>query len=65
MTTDTQPSPPFTDPKNITVGKARVIWVKAIDYRPEGWVLPGGLRTQNFAEAHGVAVAMNQIMGGK
>lgn len=55
------PALPFVDHRNIVVGKARVIWARAVDHRPEGWVLPGGLRTDNFAEAHGVAVRMNEL----
>ena len=61
---DTEKAPPFNDPKNITVGRARVIWAPAIMWRTiEGWVLPGGRRTQNFAEAHGVACVMDKLMG--
>ena len=53
----------FCDPKNITVGKARVIWAKAIQYGPaEGWALPGGGRTANFAEAHACAARMDALM---
>lgn len=55
-------SPIFSDARNINYGEARVIWAPARGYQPEGWILPGGARTQNFAEAHGVAVAMDQVM---
>jgi len=54
----------FSDPRNITVGAARVIWAKAIGHRPEGWCLPGGLRTTDRHEAHACAVNMNALMGG-
>lgn len=64
MTTETTPSPRFDDYRNIQVGRARVIWAPAWAYLPEGWCLPGGRRTENFAEAHGVAVAMDRLMAG-
>ena len=55
----------FTDPRNICVGKARVIWAPACwpiagDRQPEAWVLPGGVRTTNRLEAHAVAVEMDR-----
>lgn len=62
--TDQQPSPRFNDHRNLTVGRARVIWAPAWAFLPEGWVLPGGRRTEIFAEAHGVAVEMDRLMGG-
>ena len=55
-------SPIFSDPRNINYGEARVIWAPAWAYQPEGWILPGGARTQDYAEAHGAAVAMDQVM---
>lgn len=50
--TDNDKSPRFDDPKNITVGRARVIYVRAIrgfdrPIQPEGWILPGGKCTQS------------------
>lgn len=63
MTTEPK-SPRFEDHRNLSVGRARVIWAPAWAYLPEGWVLPGGRRTENFAEAHGVAVAMDRLMVG-
>lgn len=60
--TDQQPSPRFDDHRNLTVGRARVIWVPAWAYLDEGWCLPGGRRTQDFADAHGAAVAMDHMM---
>lgn len=56
----------FTDPRNIIVGKARVIWAPACwpitgDRQPEGYVLPGGVRTANRLEAHAVAVEMDRL----
>lgn len=53
----------FTDPKNITVGNARVIWVKGNRFSDEGWALPGGSKTTDENEARRVAVAMSQLMG--
>lgn len=62
--TDNDKSPRFDDPKNITVGRARVIWAPAIMWREiEGWVLPGGRRTQDKIEAYRAAEAMDQMMG--
>lgn len=64
MTTDTQPSPPFTHEKNITVGQARVI------YGPYGfggqqvWHLPGGAVTVDQYEAHAYAVRMDALLMG-
>ena len=58
-----QQTPPRS--KDIVIGKARVIWAPAWAYLPEGWVLPGGRRTEDFAEAHGVAVAMDALMRGE
>ena len=52
----------FEDPRNITVGKARVIWAEAAHpistgaRHPEGYVLPGGARTASRIEAHAAAV---------
>lgn len=63
-------SAPFTDPRNITVGNARVIWAQETRTTsgglcPDGWVLPGGLRTTNRDEAHQMAVHMDQIQRGR
>lgn len=63
MTDDKATSPAFCDPKNITYGRARVIWAKAVPpLAHEGWVLPGETRTANFAEAHACAVRMDALM---
>lgn len=63
---DTEKSPPFDHPRNITVGKARVIYALAVmgfskPIHPEGWVLPGGRRTTDFAEAHAAAARMEGL----
>ena len=55
-------APAFSDPKNITVGKARVIYVKGDGRTPGGWILLGGRRTDNFEVAHAHAVQMNALM---
>ena len=55
-------SPPFTDPKNITVGKARVIYVKSYNGKSDGWALLGGARTTSFDVARAHAVAINVLM---
>ena len=65
MTSEAQ-STAFDDPRNIIVGKARVIWAPACwpitgDRQPEGYVLPGGVRTANRLEAHAVAVEMDRL----
>ncbi len=61
---DFDKAPRFDDWRNITVGKARVIWAPAIMWRTiEGWVLPGGRRTQQLADAQAVAAAMDKLMG--
>ncbi len=62
---DSDKAPRFDDWRNITIGRARVIWAPAIMWREiEGWVLPGGRRTQQLADAQAVAAAMDKLMGG-
>jgi hypothetical protein len=51
----------FDDPRNITVGSIRIIWAKAVGHRPEGWCLPGGLRTTNRVEAHAAAMQLERL----
>lgn len=66
-----QISPPFSDERNITHGRARIIWAPAINALDnlagvahlEGWVLPGGERTQNEGRAIGVCREMAAVMG--
>lgn len=61
----------FDDPRNINVGRARVIWAQACRpigrgiALPEGWSLPGGLRTSDRNEAFGVAMAMDELISGR
>ena len=61
----------FTDPRDITIGEGRIIYSEAFEYRGkhgpllghkfiEGWVLPGGERTTNRAEAESAAAAINE-----
>ena len=70
---DSHPAPAFNDPRNVTVGKARVIWAKACGRHPEGYVLPGGRhpegyvlpgghRTQNRMTAQHAAELMHRMM---
>lgn len=64
--TDQQKALIFDHEKNITVGKARVIYGP---YRmgfvaTNVWHLPGGAITTDEQEAHGYAVRMNALMGG-
>jgi len=60
----------FTNPLDITIGRGRIIWAEALTYegkRPpyqggtflEGWVLPGGERTQDRERAEAVARAID------
>lgn len=67
MTTDTQTSQPFTHEKNITVGKARVIYgpYRMGSIGSNVWHLPGGAITTDEYEARAYAVRMNEIMEGK
>ena len=59
-----QPAPAFADKRNITVGVGRVIWAPAAGpFRPEGFALPGGLRTASVDEAWHCANAINQLSG--
>jgi len=55
----------FDDPRNIQVGKAKVIWADRWYHRPEGWRLPGGGITNDFTTAHEMAGRMNHLMGGE
>ena len=65
MTSDAQETA-FTDPRNVTVGKGRVIWAKATmttggHRQPEGYVLPGGERTPSRLVAHAMAVEIDRL----
>ena len=65
MTFEAQ-STAFDDPRDITVGKGRVIWAKACwpvagERQPEAWVLPGGVRTANRVEAYAMAVEIDRL----
>ncbi len=58
----------FVHPKNITVGRGRVLWADAttctngLTY-PAGWVLPGGARTLDEVAAHTAAIALDRMIG--
>jgi len=54
-------APPFNDPRNITVGATRVVWAKATGPHSEGWVLPGGVRTQDRGRAVAHAMQMEAL----
>ena len=65
---DFDKAPRFDHPLDMTVGKARVIYALAVIgfskvIYPEGWVLPGGRRTQDKIEAYRAAEWMNELMG--
>ena len=62
----------FKHPNDITIGRGRIIWAEALTYEgkhppyqgetfPEGWVLPGGVRTQDRALAEAVAKQIDEI----
>ena len=62
----------FTNPLDITIGRGRIIWAEALTYEgkhppyqgetfPEGWVLPGGARTQDRALAEAAAKQIDEI----
>lgn len=56
----------FDHPKNIKVGKGRVLWAAAAKgtsgiHHPEGWVLPGGIRTRDEVQASAVAAAIDYL----
>lgn len=59
----------FVHPKNITVGKGRVLWAggttdaSGVAHAP-GWVLPGGIRTLDEVAAHAAALALNTMLAG-
>lgn len=63
----------FSDPRDITIGAARIVWASRLRYDghrsdmqgvtyPAGWVLPGGTRTQSKEEAEQVASTINTII---
>lgn len=59
----------FDHPKNIRVGNGRVLWAAAKTctagiHHPEGWVLPGGVRTRDEQRAKAAAAAINELSGG-
>lgn len=57
----------FNDPRDIRLGKARIIWgtkttTSTGETLESGWVMPGGARTNNAAIAFGAAGVINSIM---
>jgi hypothetical protein len=65
---DTSTVFPFEHKNNIRVGIGRVLWGPSTtdisgNFHQPGWVLPGGLRTDNSARAYAVAVEINAICG--
>jgi hypothetical protein len=58
----------FDHPKNIRIGNGRILWAKACTctagiHHPEGWILPGGERTQDSARAHAAALTIDELSG--
>jgi hypothetical protein len=56
----------FYHPRNISYGRGRILWAKAATccsgiLHPEGWVLPGGERTQNRNVAQAAAIAIDEM----
>ena len=62
MTYEDLPSQAFSDPRNITIGTARIIWASKCGRLDEGWVIPGGWRTANTFTAHAAAKEMARLM---
>ncbi len=61
---------PYHLPKNITVGRGRILYdetggIKNGQWHPPGWVLPGGARTGDFTEAYKAAEAIDLMSGGQ
>ena len=52
----------FIDPRNITVGVGRILYDTT--RIPNGWVLPGGKRTDNRDEAWYAAAAIDRMARG-
>jgi len=61
MTYEDLPSQAFSDPRNITIGTARIIWASKCGRLDEGWVIPGGWRTQNRFTANAAAQKIAQL----
>lgn len=56
----------FSDPRDISRGYGRVLYATATTdaqgiYHPEGWVLPGGVRTGVRARAEAVADRIHDL----
>jgi len=56
----------FNDPRDIRLGKARIIWgtettTSTGETLESGWVMPGGARTNNAAIAFGAGGVINSI----
>ena len=69
MPTDTHAQEAYFHPKNISQGQARILYAKECvdvsgNLHEEGWILPGGSRTQSFKAAHAAAMHLNTLMGG-
>ena len=62
---------PFHHPKNILVGRGRVLYDETGGIKdgkscpPNCWVLPGGARTGDFVEAYKTAEAIDLLLGGQ
>ena len=63
MTYEDLPSQAFNDPRNVTVGKARVIWALP-GHLDAGWVLWGGHRTTNRMEVMSLARSLDKLSEG-
>ncbi len=60
-------APPLDHKHNLNIGRARLIWADACmplnrPVCPEGWVLPGGERTNNRDRAMRVAKNMDRLL---
>lgn len=59
----------FHHPKNISVGRGRILWAASATcisgiHHPEGWVLPGGARTNSSEVAHQVTLEIDLMSRG-
>lgn len=59
-----QAAPKFTDRRNVTVQRGRIIWAPMTQNMPAGYVLPGGQRTQDEGEAWLAAAQIDKITRG-
>lgn len=52
----------FYHPKNIKIGLGRIIWTPETYFTAAGWVLPGGRKTADEAEARHAAEYIDRVL---